>query len=128
MKETGKNDLTLPKPMSTSLQIFGKVSYSQMKASSMFLVQMGKTVWRKPNTSLETKHLRAIIKHGGGHVMVWGCMTYNGVGNLAFVEGNMDARQYIEILRGNLLASASKLELRMHFTFNMTMIPSIQPT
>ena len=30
--------------------------------------------------------------------MVWGCMTWEGVGNLFLIEGNMDKYLYHEIL------------------------------
>lgn len=72
-------------------------------------------VWRKRNAEFERKNLKTTIKHGGGSVMVWGCCGANGVGNLVFVEGNMDAKQYIEILKENLHASAEKLGIRQTF-------------
>ena len=37
--------------------------------------------------------------------MVWGCMGWNGVGQLAEVEGRMDADQYVIILEDYLLPS-----------------------
>jgi len=41
----------------------------------------------------------------GGNIMVWGCMGWNGVGQLAEVEGRMDADQYVSILEDHLLPS-----------------------
>ena len=35
-------------------------------------------------------------------VMTWGCVTFNGVGTLDFVEVNMNALKYIDILEDNL--------------------------
>ena len=35
-------------------------------------------------------------------VMIWGCITFNGVGILGFVEGNINALKYIDILEDNL--------------------------
>ncbi|GFV90142.1 transposable element Tcb1 transposase [Trichonephila clavipes] len=72
-------------------------------------------VWRKPNTALDPKKLRPTVKHGGGSVMVCGCMASNGVGNLAFIDGIMDHKLYIDILNNNLKESAKKLGLDGNF-------------
>ena len=37
--------------------------------------------------------------------MVWGCMGWESVGKLAEVEGRMNANQYVDILKDNLLPS-----------------------
>ena len=74
-------------------------------------------VWRQKNTAYEQKNTKATVKHGGGSVMVWGCFAANGVGSLVFIEGNMNAAMYINILRENLHASASKFGIRNTFYF-----------
>ena len=35
-------------------------------------------------------------------VIIWGCITFNGVGTLDFVEGNINALKYTDILEDNL--------------------------
>src|SRR6202012_1419647 len=45
------------------------------------------------------------VKHGGGKVTVWGCITWKGVGRLHCIVGNMDKHQYVEILETSLLGS-----------------------
>ncbi|GJE96522.1 transposable element Tcb2 transposase [Phanerochaete sordida] len=47
------------------------------------------------------------VKHGGGNVMVWGDISWNGVGRLHRIEGTMDAVQYCKILSHSLLGSLS---------------------
>ncbi|KAI6155655.1 hypothetical protein BKA82DRAFT_4081154 [Pisolithus tinctorius] len=37
--------------------------------------------------------------------MVWGCIGWEGVGHLAEIEGRMDANQYVDILKSQLLPS-----------------------
>jgi len=74
-------------------------------------------VWRKANTELNKENLKATVKHGGGHVMVWGCMSAAGVGSLVFIEGIMEKMQYLDILKKNLLQSAEKLGVRGDFRF-----------
>jgi hypothetical protein len=48
------------------------------------------------------------VKYGGDHAMVWGCMGYTGVGELAIVEGIMNAKRYVNILRGHLKKTFGK--------------------
>ena len=36
--------------------------------------------------------MQGTAKFGGGNIMVWGCMGWEGVGRLAEVEGKMNAR------------------------------------
>jgi hypothetical protein len=57
------------------------------------------------------------VKHGGGHAMVWGCMDYAGVGELATVEGIMNAKGYVNILRGNLKKCVRKLGIQDSYLF-----------
>ncbi len=40
-----------------------------------------------------------------GPVMVWGCVSALGKGNLHFCDGTINAEKYIEILRHNMLPS-----------------------
>lgn len=74
-------------------------------------------VWRKPNEQLKTQNLCATVKHGGGNVLVWGCMSASGVGNLVVIDGIMDQYMYLDILRNNLKSSVDKLSLGSSFIF-----------
>ncbi len=49
------------------------------------------------------------IKHGGGSIMVWGCMTTAGTGELRFIEGSMDSNMYCDILKQSRIPSLQKL-------------------
>ena len=74
-------------------------------------------VWRKPNTSLNKENLVPTTKHGGGGVMVWGCMSGRGVGNLTFIDGIMDKWVYLNVLKENVVQSAEKLGLQGSYYF-----------
>lgn len=54
-------------------------------------------VWRKPLTALENRNIIPTVKFGKLSFMVWGCISSTGVGDLAFIEGAMDAKQYLSI-------------------------------
>ena len=43
------------------------------------------------------------VKFGGGSVMVWGCISCDGVGPLAKIDGRMKGKDYIDLLSANLL-------------------------
>ena len=47
-------------------------------------------------------HTNPTVKHGGGKVVIWGCMTYEGIGYISKIEGNMDAKLYQDILSDEL--------------------------
>lgn len=68
-------------------------------------------VWRKVNESLKTKNLIPTVKHGGGNVMVWGCIAACGVGNLVFISEKINKQIYKNILEENLYESVAKLGL-----------------
>lgn len=65
-------------------------------------------VWRKPLTSLENRNIIPTVKFGKMSVMIWGCISSEGVGDLAFIETTMDAQKYLDILKRNLVSSARK--------------------
>lgn len=74
-------------------------------------------VWRKSNEELLSKHIKPSVKHGGGSVMVWGSFSAAGPGSLHFIEGIMDQKAYLEILKANLPISKEKLGLSNSYYF-----------
>ena len=69
---------------------------------------------------MEEYHPKCIlttVKHNGASGMVWTCFSRSGVGNLCFIEGNMDRFLYRETLRKNLLQSCQKIGLENSFVF-----------
>lgn len=71
-------------------------------------------VRRKDGTRFENKNLIPTIKHGGGNVMLWGCFSSKGVGELTFIDGKMDRFEYSRILDGHLASSAKKMGLEKY--------------
>jgi len=74
-------------------------------------------VWRfageeyAKNTTIKT------VKHGGGNLMLWSCMSKMGVGKVVIVEGRMTGATYVKLLQENLFDSVSKMGLRGNFVF-----------
>jgi hypothetical protein len=61
--------------------------------------------WRKSGERLLDQHVQPTIKFGGGSIMVWRCMNWEGVGNLHLIEGIMDKYVYCEILEIELIST-----------------------
>ncbi len=65
-----------------------------------------KSVWRQPGEEYKDKCVLPTVKHGGGgSVMVWGCMSAAGTGELQFIEGSMNANMYCDILKQRKIPS-----------------------
>ena len=74
-----------------------------------------KHVWRRQGKEYKDKCVIPTVKHGGGNVMVWGCMSATSVGELYFIEGNMNSNMYCEILQQSMIPSLQKLGRRVVF-------------
>ncbi|KAH8376336.1 hypothetical protein KR200_002696, partial [Drosophila serrata] len=59
--------------------------------------------------------LAPTVKHGGGSVVVWGCMAASRVGHLVFIDPTMDHKAYMKVLKDKLHQSASRLGLADDF-------------
>lgn len=64
-----------------------------------------KWVWVRKGEGLTERTVEETVKFGGGSVMIWGCMLWEGVGNACRIDGIMDADLYVRILEEDLLES-----------------------
>ena len=69
--------------------------------------------WFRDTSMLEDRNVNIQIKHGGGGIMIWGCMTSQGVGYLCKIEGNMDQHLYKSILDDDLMNTIDFYDLDM---------------
>jgi transposase len=61
--------------------------------------------WIRDSAELQPRQVKMNVKHGGGCIMVWGCILAHGPGYLCQIEGTMDQHVYKEILSTHLLQS-----------------------
>jgi hypothetical protein len=62
-------------------------------------------VWKEVGEPLSDRLVESIVKFGGGNVMMWGCMFWEGIGYTTRIEGKMDAELYCSILDDELQQS-----------------------
>ena len=62
-----------------------------------------KWVWKRPGEGLSDRLVEGTVKFERGSVMIWGCMTWEGVGFAAKIDGRMDSDLYLQILKDDLL-------------------------
>ena len=68
-------------------------------------------VWEKTGEQLSERHVQETMKFCGGSLMMWGCMTDQGVGFACKIDGGMDATLYTNILQDELLQTLDFYEL-----------------
>lgn len=100
------------------LEFWKKVIFSDESKFEIFGNRRRQTVWRsKGDNPYSERYLHPTVKHGGGGVMVWGCFSWFGVGNLHVIDGRMNAVMYCDILESNLEDSAASMGLSGSFVF-----------
>jgi len=61
-----------------------------------------KYVWKDVGEGLSDRLVEGTVKFGGGNLMLWGCMGWDGVGYATKIEGKMDGELYKAILEDEL--------------------------
>ena len=64
-----------------------------------------KWVWKEAGEGLTDRQVEGTVKFGGGNLMMWGCMLWEGIGYATRIEGKMDAQLYCSILNDELQQS-----------------------
>src|SRR3954454_11823083 len=62
-------------------------------------------VWKKVGEGLSDRLVKETKKFGGGSLMMWGCMLWEGVGYACKIDGKMDGELYTKILQDELQES-----------------------
>jgi hypothetical protein len=87
-----------------------KVVFSDESRFSPFHNDGRDRVWRRNGERYCTECLKPTVKFGGGSVMVWGCMSWWGVGPLVVVEGTLNQDRYVSLLSDHAVPHLKKVD------------------
>lgn len=91
------------------------ILWSDESKINLFGTDGFKTVWRRKGEEYKEKCMVPTVKHGGGSVLMWGCMSAAGVGELHFIDGIMNSQMYCSILKAKMLPSLRAVGRRAIF-------------
>lgn len=89
-----------------------RVIFSDESKFNVFGSDGRKYCWREKGHALDPRCTEKRIKHGGGSVMVWACLTPKGPGRLHRIDGIMNAVKYTAILAESLLGTLRDHKLK----------------
>uniref|UniRef100_A0A803JLA2 Transposase Tc1-like domain-containing protein n=1 Tax=Xenopus tropicalis TaxID=8364 RepID=A0A803JLA2_XENTR len=103
--------------LNDSVSDWEKVLWSDETKIELFGINSTRCVWRKKNAAYDPQNTVPAVKHGGENILLWGCFSAKGTGQLIRINGKMDGAMYREILNDNLLPSARKLKMGRGWVF-----------
>ena len=68
-------------------------------------------MWKKAGEGLSDRLVEGTLKYGGGSLMMWGCITWDGPGYATRIDGRMDGDLYLTILKEELQQSLEFYDL-----------------
>ncbi len=97
------------------MDYWNHIQWSVETKINLFSSDGVKRVWRQPGEEYKDKCVLPTVNHGGGSVIVGGCMSTAGTGELQFIEGTMNANMYCDILKQSMIPSLQSLGHRAVF-------------
>lgn len=85
--------------------------------SKSWAINAKRYVWRKPNTAYRLEPSIASMRHGGGSIMLMGCLSSAVIGKMVSIYGKMDGTIYRTAREENMLQSAKHLILGWRLNF-----------
>ena len=86
-----------------SVEEWKKVIFSDESRFNLFGSDGRQYCRRRVGEEFLDRNVNKVIKHGGGSLMVWGCITWNGPGQLWRVDKTLNAKQFCQILDSALI-------------------------
>ncbi|GFX87388.1 transposable element Tcb1 transposase [Trichonephila clavipes] len=76
----------------------GNKSSGRMNRRSPYSKPPDAFVWRTHKEAFAPECIVPTVKHGGGSLMVWGAISWRGLGPLVTLHGKVKAAHYVNIL------------------------------
>ena len=90
-------------------EMFNRVLFTDESKFEIFGTKIHQYVRRRIGEAYQPECLNPTIKHGGGSLQVWGCLSSSGVGDLIKIEGRLTGERYVDILRHHAVSSGMRL-------------------
>ncbi|KAF2889372.1 hypothetical protein ILUMI_16801 [Ignelater luminosus] len=91
------------------------------KAPKLSALKLAAHVAQDLKKTVHAQNIRQVlwkdVKHGSGSVMLWGSMSGQRVEKLVFIDGIMNHKMYLGILKGNISPTVEKLQLGLSWIF-----------
>jgi len=84
-----------------------------------------KWAWKKAREGPSDRLVEDTIKFGGGLVMMWGCMIWNGIGMACKMDAKIDANLYVQILKDELQQTLVDYGFKRTLSFSRIMMLNI---
>ncbi len=91
-----------------------KVLWSDETKMELFGINSTHHVWRRRNAAYDPKNTIPTIKHGGRNIMLWGCFSAKGTGQLHHIKGTMDGAMYCQ---GQGIETSQDIEMGRGWVF-----------
>jgi len=62
-----------------------------------------KYAWKRDDEPIQPRHIQKTVKHGGGSIKLWSCITYEGIGYIVKIDNTLDKTLYQNILEEDLM-------------------------
>jgi transposase len=95
-----------------SVDDWRRVIFSDESKFNVFGSDGRQYCWVKPDSKLSPVRINPTIKHGGGKLFVWGCMTSKGVGYLCKIDNGLDGELYKQILSDELMETIKYYKIK----------------
>lgn len=82
-----------------------RVIWSDETKINRFGSDGNKYAWKRESEPLQSKHVNQTVKHGGGNIKLWSCITSKGVGFIVKIEDTLTKELYKEILADDLIGT-----------------------